>query len=57
MSLEKGCVPAFPSKEIVDFKLERVIIKGAIVKIFLTIGTTKCNALGGTKWLCFNIPI
>ena len=57
MSLEKGCVPAFSSEEIVDFKLEYVTIKKPIAKAFLTIGTTKCNALGGILYLCFNIPI
>lgn len=60
MSLEKSCVSAFSAfsiEDIVDFKLERVTIKKAFVKAFLTIGTTKCNALGSILYLCFNILI
>lgn len=49
--------PTFSSEEIVDFNLEHVAIKKAIVKAFLKIGTTKYNALGGILYLCFNIPI
>lgn len=39
--LEKSYIPVFSSEEIVDFKLEHVTVKKAIVKALVTIGTTK----------------